>query len=66
MSLKAKVLVEEPHHMVLEAICHGARVRPGIDFKAIDDSITRENVMELTSVNLQSILVAYIDRDGMV
>ena len=51
MSLKAKVLVEELHHMVLETICHGARVRPGIDLEAVDDPIISEDVVELAGID---------------
>lgn len=49
--LRAEVLAEELHHMILKAVSHGAGVRAGIDLKAVRDSILVQNVVQFAGVD---------------
>ena len=49
--LRAEVLAEELHHMILKAVSHGAGVCAGIDFKAVRDSILVENVVQFAGIH---------------
>ena len=51
--LKAKILAEERHHVILEAIRHGAGVRAVIHLKAVRDSVFIENVVQLAGIDAQ-------------
>ena len=64
--LKAKILAEERHHVILEAVGDGAGMRAGVDFKAVRDAVGVEYVVQLDGVEAQAILVADIHGDGAV
>src|SRR5450631_1428095 len=58
--LEAQVLVEELHHMILKTVSHCAGVGARVDFKAIGDSVAVEDVVQLTRVDFQTVLIADI------
>jgi hypothetical protein len=60
---EAQVLVEELHHMILKTVSHCAGVGARVDFKAIGDSVAVEDVMQLTRVDSQAVLIADIHRN---
>jgi hypothetical protein len=49
--LKAEVLAEERHHMVLEAISHRAGVSALVLFEAVRDAVPVENVVQLGGID---------------
>src|ERR1017187_7463938 len=65
-SLEAQVLAEEWHHVILEAIGDGARVRAVIELKGVRDAVLVEHFVQLDGIRAQSILIAYINGDGMI
>ena len=64
--LKAKILAEKRHHVILEAISDLARVSAGINLEAVRDSILIEHIVQLGGIDSQSVLVADVDRDGAI
>src|ERR1017187_4625781 len=64
--LEAQVLAEEWHHVVLEAIGDGAGVRAVIELKSVRDAVLVEHFVQLDGIHAQSILIAYINGDGMI
>src|SRR5664280_286643 len=64
--LRAQVLAEERHDVVLEAVGHGAGVGAVIDLEAVGDAVARENVVKLAGVDAQAVLVANIHGDGAI
>ena len=49
--LKAQILAEKPHHVILETISHLTRVRARIHFEAVRDFILIENFMQPAGIN---------------
>ena len=49
--LKTQILAEERHYMVLKTIGDLARVRAGIDFKAVRNPVLVENIVQLFRVD---------------
>ena len=52
--------------MILEAIGDGAGVRAVIELKGVRDAVLVEHFVQLDGIHAQSILIAYINGDGMV
>ena len=63
---KAEVLAEKWQHVVLESIGHRAGVGTGVNFEGILDSVVIENLVQLGGIEAQTILIAYIHRDGSI
>jgi hypothetical protein len=59
--LKAKILTEERHHVILKAVGHFACVRAGINFEGVCDPIVVESVVKLCGIDSQAVLIAYIE-----
>src|SRR5205814_2054571 len=60
---RTQVLTEEGHHMVLEADSHGAGMSSRINLERMGDAVVVEDAVQLSGVDPQSILVAYVDRN---
>jgi hypothetical protein len=58
--LKAKILTKERHHMILKAVGHSARVRTGINFEVVRNSVLIQNFVKLRGIDSQTVLVTYI------
>ena len=51
VGLKAEIFAKERHHMILEAVRHGAGMRPRINFKAVRNSIVIQNLMQFVGID---------------
>lgn len=49
--LKAKILAEKWHHVILEAISHFTSVSAWINFELVRDPILIENIVQFTRIN---------------
>ena len=52
--------------MILKSVSHRTGVRAGVDLKAVCDSIFIEDIVKLTGVDAQTVLVAHVDGNGAV
>ena len=59
--IKTEILAEERHHVVLESVGYRTGVSSVIDLKAMRDSISVQNLVELCRIVFQAILVAHVD-----
>ena len=66
VGLKAEILAEEWHHVILKTVSHCARVRTGINLEAVRDSILVQNIVELAGIDSQTVLVAHVNGNGAV
>jgi hypothetical protein len=59
--LEAQVLAEKRDHMVLKTIGHLARVSTGVDLETVGDAVFVQDLVQLTTIGPQPILVAHVD-----
>ena len=63
---RVKILAKKRDHVILETVCHLARVRALVDLKAIRDAIFVENIVQLSGIGAQTILVTHVDRNSAI
>src|ERR1017187_10427288 len=63
---RTKVLTKEGHYVVLDAVGHSAGMGAVIDLKGVCDAVAVEDVVQLTRVDPQAVLVAHIHGDGAI
>src|SRR5690242_14486665 len=61
-----QMIAEERQYVILKPKGHVADVRAGIDFEAVGDAVAVKNVVKLSRIEAQTILIADIDRDRPV
>ncbi|MDR3721448.1 MAG: hypothetical protein P4L00_07585, partial [Candidatus Acidoferrales bacterium] len=63
---RAQIPAQKRQDVVLETISNRARMGTVVDLKGMCDAILIEHFVQLAGVALQTILVAYIDRDAAI
>src|SRR5690348_9587649 len=63
---ETKILAEERHHVVLNAVGYGAGVSTMVDLKTVGDSVLIERFVQLRCIVTKPILITYVDRDRAV
>ena len=64
--LETEILAEERHHVILKSIGNSAGVRARINFKAVNNSVAVEYIVQLPGIDAQAVLISHIHGDRSI